>query len=115
MKLKFHKTLTLEKWSGFPMFKRILMIGSELQRAKNLIVKNDTDETNRCFERAFELIDMTIESTDKKSLRMELLRFRDLLAEQYTKKVKDKTAIENLFGVLLTLNSDAFKLLAKGT
>ncbi|MBN1622470.1 MAG: hypothetical protein JW871_07765 [Endomicrobiales bacterium] len=111
MQLKYHKTLTLDKWAAFPLSKRILMIGSEIQRAGSRISKNDFEEVNNCYARAFELIDLTVKSISKKTLRKELLRFRELLAREYMNKQKDIVMNQKLFDVLISLNKDSYGVL----
>ncbi|MFA6924289.1 MAG: hypothetical protein WC223_08555 [Bacteroidales bacterium] len=60
MNLIYHKNLTVEKWSVYSKAQQILMIANELNRAKNMPEKNKINETNLCYERAFELIDLTV-------------------------------------------------------
>ena len=70
MNLKHHKTLTKEKWSRFPFYKQIIMIANEINRAKNWIIKGDIDEVKNCYEKALELIDLTVAVlVNKKVLR----------------------------------------------
>ena len=82
-KLKLHKNLDGEKWKTFDKSQQILMIANELNRAKNWIIKDDLEEVTNCYERAFELLDLTISLTARKNLLRELLRFREMLAIQY--------------------------------
>ncbi len=109
-KLKFHKNLDTKKWNKFSKSQQILMIANELNRAKNWIIKGDLDEVNNCYERAFELLDLTISLTTRKNLLKELLRFREIFALQYlnAKNPEDiqKNLMKNqqLFNVLLSLN-----------
>ena len=75
----FHKNLTQEKWNSLPKDKQILNIAAELLRAKNSLMHNYQDDVQYSLERAFELIDLTINDREKwhgGSLR-ELLRFRE--------------------------------------
>jgi len=111
-KLKFHKNLDIKKWSKFSKSQQILMIANELNRAKNWFLRNDLEEVNNCYERAFELLDLTINLTTRKNLLKELLRFREMLAVQYlsSKNTEDiqKNIIQNqkLFNVLISLDKD---------
>jgi hypothetical protein len=128
MKLKYHRTLTEEKWSKFPFSKQIIMIANELNRAKNWLIKNDLAEVKNCYERAFELLDLTINTTANKYLLLkenkyknqlrELLRFREMFAEQYIKVCKQKITVHKMeqklsvmYNVLLLLNKDVYNLL----
>jgi len=104
-KLKFHKDLNPEKWSKFSPTQQILMIGNELNRAKNWLIKDDTKEVNNCYERAFELLDLTIAMNYRKNLVKELLRAREVLAILYLGKKKNIKLNNLLFDVLLSLKS----------
>jgi len=65
-----HTHLTLDKWKSFSIDKQILMIANEINRAKNWIEKQDFEKVSHCYERAFELIDITVDtSKDKKSYK----------------------------------------------
>ena len=109
-KLKLHKNLNRERWKTFDKSQQILMIANELNRAKNWIIKGDLEEVTNCYERAFELLDLTISLTARKNLLRELLRFREILAIQYISKEKDVEMNRRLFDVLLSLNKDSYNL-----
>ncbi len=79
--LIFHPGLA-ERWPGFPFDRQILMIANELNRAKNLLRDADQAESVRCLERAFELLDLTIEGASG-AARYEFLRFREVLGQLY--------------------------------
>lgn len=110
--LKFHKTLTTEKWVKFSGAQQILMIANELNRAKNSLLRGDEEETKECYERAMELLDLTICVSSKRNKRRELLRFRELLGLEYLTAKKDVSRIETLTKSLILLNKDAFNVLS---
>jgi hypothetical protein len=105
-KLKFHKGLNLEKWSKFTPAQQILMIANELNRARNWMLRGDTEEVNNCYERAFELLDLTIAMNYRKNLVKELLRARDVLAILYLDKEKNLELNNLLFNSLVSLKSE---------
>jgi hypothetical protein len=109
--LKLHKNLNLEKWSCYSKGKQILMIANELNRAGNWIEKCQNFEVNQCYERAFELIDLTIEDNKWKNGLKELLRFREVLAALYIQENKDVTMNKKAYEVLLTLSSESYNIL----
>lgn len=77
---KWHKNLTPEKWARYPLKQQMLMIGSELARIAHL---KDRPSQDRCFERAFELIDLT-KSDPKLDIRIrEVEKLEIVLKEQY--------------------------------
>ena len=111
-RLRQHKNLTLEKWSGYPKEQQVLMIANELNRAGNWIDKLATEEVNNCYERALELTDLT--SSDRKwqgNARWELRRFRQMLAIQYTNPEKDAMVNRQLYNLLVQTVPEAWNLL----
>ena len=109
--LKLHKNLTPERWQTFSKGRQILMIATELSRAKNWIEKKQNFETNQCYERAFELIDLTVEDSKWKNGLKEILRFRELLAELYLQNNKNAKMNQSLYDILLTLSVESYNML----
>ena len=108
MELKYHRNLSVEKWAGFPFFKEVLMIANELNRAINWIKKEDFEEVRLCYERAFELLYLTIACLKEKNMLKELLRFKEMLALFY---LQDRPGVEEnlkLLNALLLLDKDSF-------
>lgn len=109
--LKFHRILTKDKWDSFPFFKQILMIANELNRANNWIEKKDFAEVKLCYERAFELLYLTVETLkDRRKLR-EILRFKEILANLYNEEAPSLEENKNLLKVLVLLDKDSFSVL----
>ena len=108
--LKLHKTLTPEKWRKFSEAQQILMIACEINRAKHWIQKGDWEAVNDCYERAFELLDLTVSLTEKKNKRKELLRLREVIASQYISAEKDFKINELIFQTLLLLNPESYAM-----
>jgi hypothetical protein len=104
MQNKFHKNLTLEKWQKFPKETQILNIASEFSRAKHWLGKKDKDEVLNCLDRAFELIDLTVNDFKWGDSLKELLRFRDILAEFYIKRNKELDEFIKIFQTFLNFN-----------
>ncbi len=109
MKLKQHKNLTEEKWRKFPFYKQILMIGTELKRADSAYKINNIEEVRECYERALELIFLTIEVLEDKRKLKELLRFKECLQKLYLNP--DEKENEKLFEILILMDKEAFNLL----
>ncbi len=109
--LKLHKNLNQEKWAAYPKGQQILMIANELNRAKNFIKNGKTDSVNMCYERAFELTDLTSSDAKWRGKSRELRRFRELLAMQYTEKEKDASINQMLYVGLIRLSADAYRML----
>jgi len=104
-----HTHLTSEKWKSFGTDKQILMIANEINRAKNWIIKKDFEKVSNCYERAFELIDLTVDCSKKTCFIRELLRYRELLALAY---IQNEHVFNNeLYRLLLSMNVNSCNLL----
>lgn len=79
----WHKNLTLERWQTFAYKNQILMIATEILRAKKCLTTNRQSDLKPTLERAFELIDLTIEDQKSKPKLLDLLHFREALAHFY--------------------------------
>lgn len=78
-----HATLTPQRWSTFSLEQQILMIANELNRAGKLVAADDRDRRRRSYERVLALVDLTVDAQPRRSLRREMLRWRDLVAALY--------------------------------
>ena len=78
-----HSALARERWSSFSPAQQILMIANEMNRAKRLFPLQDKRGLKLCYERILYLSDLTIQSNSRSGFRKELLRWRDLAAEEY--------------------------------
>jgi hypothetical protein len=78
-----HKELAGGRWFEFSLFEQMAHVGSEVERALNWKARGSGDHTTRAFERALELLDLTI--ADPKHLRRlkELTRVREVLADYF--------------------------------
>ncbi len=83
---KLHKTLTQERWNKLSKRDQILNIASELSRANNWLEEKDFETAKDCYERAFQLVDLTLNGDKWQNRRKELARFREVLAYLYLKK-----------------------------
>jgi hypothetical protein len=109
--MKHHKSLTLQKWTSYPKGQQIMMIANELNRAKNWIIKKSTEDVNLCYERAFELTDLTIADLKWQGSLKELLRFREYLAEQYFNKEKNLKINHKISAGLIALVPESYNML----
>lgn len=114
MNLNQHKDLTVEKWKKFPFYKQVLMIASELKRAHFWIKKKNLDEVKLCYERALELISITVETMlpySSGNRLHELLRFKECLQKEYISKIFSEDRNKNLFFTLISLSPQSYNLL----
>lgn len=109
-KLKHHKNLA-SRWYKFSQSQQILMIANELNRAKNLMKRKDSVEVMNAYERAFELLDLTISITQTNLMRYELLRFREMLGHLYITKYNNIETVDKLLRVLISLDKDSYNAL----
>lgn len=108
--LVYHKSVAV-RWHEFTRGQRILMIASELQRAKEMLSRGDTAEAINAYERAFELVDLTISLERGGSGRYELLRFREMLGSAYVNEPANGEVASSLLNVLISLDPDSYKTL----
>ena len=108
--LLLHKNLTPEKWASYPLSQQVLTIANELNRARNCLDRNYPGDAEKCYERAMELTDLTVEDSRWRSKLKELLRFREVLSELYIAKDPHLNAL--CLRGLLSFNAEAWNLLA---
>jgi hypothetical protein len=87
------------------------MIANEMNRASKLLAAPDRDLLRGCYERVLALTDLTIEVNERRPVRRELLRWRDLVAERYVAAVADPAAHAAIFRALLQLDPEAWRQL----
>jgi len=108
---KFHKNITQDKWNHYSKKNQILMMASEIGRAKSWIANKNFDEVKNCYLRAIELLDMTAGDQKWKNGWKELLRFKELLGKAYSYEFTDMSFCLSIYKVLLSWNGDTVKLI----
>lgn len=78
-----HAGLTAERWACFTHPQRVLMIANEMNRAGRLMGDGDAASRRLAYERILRLADLTIAVAERRAVRRELLRWRDLVAALY--------------------------------
>ena len=96
-----HSSLSPERWSTFSLDQQILMIGNEMNRAAKVMRPEDSASRQRSYERILRLVDLTVEVQQRKNLRRELLRWRDLVAALYVRPEAVPDEHRNAFRSLL--------------
>lgn len=86
VELKFvhHKDLTVEKWAQFSLAEQLGNVGSEVNRMLNWRTR-DIKIAQNAFERALELIDLTLSTVKGKYRIREIARSRELLVSSWLK------------------------------
>ena len=78
-----HKDLAAGRWKELTFFEQMANIGSEVERSLNWRTRNHPAQAQRAFERALELIDLTLAGTRSPSRLRELARVREAMADYF--------------------------------
>ena len=79
-----HKNLTPEHWFTFSLFEQLANVGIDIERTIQWKAKNNLDYSQKAFERALELLDLTIADPKNKGARLkELVRVREALVDHF--------------------------------
>ncbi len=78
-----HKQLAEGRWFKFTLAEQLANIGSEVERTISWKNKNNSDYSNKAFERALELLDLTVEDAKNKFRLKEILRLREALVDYF--------------------------------
>ncbi|MDD4295266.1 MAG: hypothetical protein PHP69_07150 [Candidatus Omnitrophica bacterium] len=76
-----HKELAGGRWAEMSLAEQMANIGSEVSRALNWQKKGKEDLSQKAFNRALELLDMTIADIKKYSRLKELFRVREAMVD----------------------------------
>ena len=78
-----HKNLAGGRWQTLTFFEQMANVGSEVERAIKWRNKGNAEYGRMAFERAFELLDLTIGNETSRSRLKELARVREILADYF--------------------------------
>ncbi|HAH21354.1 MAG: hypothetical protein A2Y00_01875 [Omnitrophica WOR_2 bacterium GWF2_43_52] len=78
-----HKDLSAGRWSQLLFIEQMANIGSEVERALNWRIKKNADYAQKAFERALELIDLTLESDKNYAHLKEIARMREAIVDYF--------------------------------
>lgn len=78
-----HRELAAGRWHELSFFEQMANVGAEVGRTISWKNKGRPDISQRAFERALELLDMTVSDRKNRSRLRELLRVREALADCY--------------------------------
>ena len=78
-----HKDLASGRWGRLSFLEQMANIGSEIERALNWRVKDNAAYSQKAFERALELLDLTLDSATVPSRLKELVRVREAIADYF--------------------------------
>lgn len=78
-----HKSLAAGRWKELTLLERMANIGSEVERALTWRAKNNIDYSRKAFERALELVDLTLEYPQNPTHLKEIARLREALVDYF--------------------------------
>jgi hypothetical protein len=78
-----HKDLAAGRWNELPFLERMASIGGEVERALGWRAKNNIEYSMKAFERALELIDLTLAHPERLSRLKEIARMREALVDYF--------------------------------
>ena len=79
-----HKELAKGRWHQLSFLEQMANIGSEVERALNWRAKNNDAYCQQAFERALELVDLTLEGSTNFARLKELARMREAIVDYFS-------------------------------
>ncbi len=79
-----HKDLAEGRWNKLSFVEQMANIGSEVERALNWRMKKNTDYAQKAFERALELIDLTLDCHKNYAHLKEIARMREAFVDYFS-------------------------------
>jgi hypothetical protein len=76
-----HKELASGRWNELSLVEQMANVGSEVERALRWRAKNNPEYCMSAFDRALELLDMTLDSCKKMAHLKEVARTREVLVD----------------------------------
>ncbi|OGI26203.1 MAG: hypothetical protein A3J76_01280 [Candidatus Moranbacteria bacterium RBG_13_45_13] len=104
MKNYQHQQLAAGRWKELSFFEQMANVGSEVERTIKWRAKNNPDYSQKAFERALELLDLTIADGKNKKRLKELLRVRETLADYFSFDNSYKSTDKNWQNYFLAFN-----------
>jgi len=78
-----HKELAAGRWNKLSFLEQMANIGSEVERALKWRAKQNAAYSQKAFERALELIDLTLDNLKGFSRLKELTRLREAIVDYF--------------------------------
>ena len=78
-----HKQLASGRWNELSFVEQMANVGSEVARAISWKNKNNAGYSQRAFERALELLDLTLEDKKNRNRLREIARVREALVDYF--------------------------------
>ena len=81
-----HKDLAEGRWSKLPFMEQMANIGSEVEQALHWQAKQNADYSQKAYERALELVDLTLDCGISPTRLKELARVREAVVDYFSGK-----------------------------
>lgn len=78
-----HRELAAGRWRELSFVEQMANIGSEVERFLNWRAKNQPEYSAKAFERALELIDLTLDANRQRGRLREVARVREVLVDLF--------------------------------
>jgi hypothetical protein len=96
-----HSSIAPERWALFTVGQQILQIGAEMQRGLKFLAPGRLAYLRGCYERAVELVDLTVQVNENAGLRRELNLWRGVVLDLSARDEPDvethRAALKALF------------------
>jgi hypothetical protein len=79
----WHKNLAAGRWNHFDLIEQLANIGSEIERTITWKKKGNKKYQEHAFERALELLELTIDDPKNRGRLKEILRSREALIDHF--------------------------------
>ena len=79
-----HKDLAAGRWTELPFVEQMANIGSEVERALHWQAKHNAGYTQKAYERALELLDLTLDCAMGFARLKELARVREAIVDYFS-------------------------------
>jgi len=81
--MAIHRELAAGRWFDLSLMEQLGHVGSEIERTMHWRDRGNTEYGRRAFERALELLDLTIADPKHRSRLRELTRLREVLCDSF--------------------------------
>ena len=82
-----HKELAAGRWDEFRLIEQMAHVGSEVERALNWKAKNNLERSAKAFDRALELLDMTLGCPRNRPRLKEIARAREVCVDFFWARI----------------------------
>jgi hypothetical protein len=78
-----HKQLASGRWFELSLVEQLANVGSDIERTIQWKKKGDAEYSSKAFERALELLDLTIADPKNRKRLKEIVRVREVLVDHF--------------------------------